>query len=133
MGFNKDKKKKLAELLAKQRAAATGASLSTPLAPSSSAAPASQPTNLALTAFELRGGVVIESDDEDTCIGLVFKRLRVGVTVAPSASVSTGTSTFIDHPPSASSPLQVVALEGGGESAPGSQETDSSSPLPLLL
>jgi len=45
MGFNKDKKKKLADLLAKQRAAATGASLSMPLAPSSSAVPASQPTN----------------------------------------------------------------------------------------
>ena len=40
IGFNKDKKKKLANLLAKQRAAATGASLSMPLAPSSSAAPA---------------------------------------------------------------------------------------------
>jgi len=36
MGFNKDKKKKLADLLAKQRTAATRESLSTPLTPSSS-------------------------------------------------------------------------------------------------
>jgi len=69
MGLNKDKKKKLAYLMAKQRVAATGASLSTPLTPSTSAAPASHPTNPAPTAVELRG-VVVESDDEDTCIGL---------------------------------------------------------------
>jgi len=39
----------------------------------------------------------------------------------------------MDHPPSASSQLQVVALEGGGASSPGGQETPSSSPLPLVL
>jgi len=55
------------------------------------------------------------------------------MTVAPSASASAGTPTFMDHPPSASSLLQVVALEGGGESAPGGQETPSSLPLPWLL
>ena len=78
-----------------------------------------QPTNPAPVTVELRGGVTVESDDEYTCVGLVFKRPRVGVTVAPSASASVGTPTFIDHPPSTSSPLQVVALEGGGENAPG--------------
>jgi len=133
MGFNKDKKKKLADLLAKRRAAATGETLSTPLTPSSSAAPTSQPTNSALVAVELRGAMAVEFDDEDTCIGLVLKRPRVGVTVAPSASNSAGTPTFVDHPPSTSSPLQVAALEGGGESALGGQETPSSLPLPLLL
>jgi len=132
-GFNKDKKKKPADLLAKRKAAATGANLSTPLTPSSSAALASQPINLARAAVELRGAVAIESDDEDTCPGLVFKRPRVGMTMAPSASASAGTLTFMHHPPCASSPLQVVSLEGGGESAPGGQETPSSSPLPLLL
>jgi len=62
-----------------------------------------------------------------------FKRPRVGVIAMPSAFVLTGAPTFIDHPLNASSPLPAVALEGGGESAPGGQETDSSPPLPLLL
>jgi len=39
MGFNKDKKKKLADLLAKQRAAAAGAGPSTPLNLSYSCSP----------------------------------------------------------------------------------------------
>jgi len=104
----------------------------TPFAPLTSAALASHPTNPAPSAIELRG-VVVELDDEDTCIGLAFKRPRVGVIAAPSASVSAGATTFIDHPPSASSPLPAVALESGGESAPGGQETESSPPLPLLL
>jgi len=91
MRLSKDKKKKLADLLAKQRAAATGANLSIPLTPSSSVAPASQPTNPAPTAVEFRGRVAVESDDEDTCTKLVFKRPRVGTTVPPSASVSAST------------------------------------------
>jgi len=57
----------------------------------------------------------------------------VGVSTVPSASVSAGAPTFIDHPPSASSSLPVAALEGGGESATRSQETDSPTPLPPLL
>jgi len=133
MRLSKDKKKKLADLLAKQRAVATGTSLSIPLAPLTSAAPASQPTNPAPTVVELRGVLVVESDDEDTCTGLVFKRPRVGASVVPSASVSAGTPTFIDHPPSASSPLPTATLEGGGESVTKSQESDSPPPLPLLL
>jgi len=57
----------------------------------------------------------------------------VGATATPFASVSAGAPTFIDDPPSASSLLPAVALEGRGESAPEGQETDSSTPLPLLL
>jgi len=56
MRLNEDKKRKLADLLAKQRAAAAGMSLSLPLAPPTSTAPASQPINLAPAASELRGG-----------------------------------------------------------------------------
>ena len=77
--------------------------------------------------------MAVESDDEDTCTGLVFKRPRVGASAVPSTSVSAGAPTFIDHPLSASSPFPAVALEGGGESATRSQETDSPMPLPLLL
>jgi len=90
MGFNKYKKKKLADLLAKRRAA-------------TSATPAPQPIDPAPAVDGQRGVVAFETDDEDTCTGLVFKRQRVGEAVAPSASASGGTPTFMDHPPSASS------------------------------
>jgi len=127
MGFNNDKKKKLADLLAKLKAAIAGKGTSTPIAPSTSATPAPHPTEPA------RGVVVVESDYEETCTGLVFKRQRVGETVAPSTSASGGTPTFMDHPPSASSPLPLVVYEGGGESASEAQEMPSTSPLPMLL
>ena len=133
MRLSEDKKRKLADLLPKQRAATIRTGLSIPLAPSTSIAPTSQPTNPAPTVGELRRVLAVESDDEDTCIGLVFKRPRVGTSVVPSASVSAGAPTFIDHSPSASSPLPAAALEGGGESATRSQEMDSPTPLPLLL
>jgi len=55
MLLSKEKKKKLAYLLAKQRVAATGASLSIPLAPSTSIAPASQPTNPPLPSLNSEG------------------------------------------------------------------------------
>ena len=77
--------------------------------------------------------MVVETDDEDTCTGLVFKRQRVGETVTPSPSISGGTPTFRDNPPSASSPRQLVVNEGGGESAPGGQEMPSTSELPTML
>jgi len=133
MAFNNDKKKKLADLLAKRRAAAAGEGSSTPIAPSTSTTSALQPINPAPAAIELGGVVVVESDDEDTCTGLVFKRPRAGETATPSASVSGGTPAFIDHPPSTSSPLQVVAIEDGGENVPEGRETPSTSQLPLLL
>jgi len=113
MCLSEDKKKKLADLLAKQRAAATGTSLSITLAPSTSATPASHPPNPAPTTGELRGVLAVESDDEDTCTGLVFKRPRVGAYAVPSASVSAGTPTFIDHPLSASSPFQLLPWRVG--------------------
>ena len=77
--------------------------------------------------------MAVETDDEETCIGLVFKRSRVGEAVAPSTYASGGTLAFTDHLPSASSPFPLVVHEGGGESAPEGQEMPSTSPLPLLL
>jgi len=132
MRLSEDKKRKLAGLLAKQRAIATGTSLSIPLAPSTSTAPTSQPINSALAASELRGVLAVESDDEDTCTDLVYKRPRVSVSTMPSTSVSAGASTFVDHPPSASFPLP-AALEGGKGSATRIQGTDSPIPLPPLF
>ena len=84
MSFNNDKKKKLADLLAKRRAAAVGEGTSTPVAPSTSATSAPQPINPAPAAVERRGVMVVESDDKEMCTGLVFKRPRVGKTATPS-------------------------------------------------
>jgi len=113
MRFNEDKKSRLADLLAKQRAAAARKSLSAPLAPFASIVPATQPMNPALAATEFRGVLAVESNDEDTYTGLVHKRPRVGASMVPSPSASAGAPTFVDHPPSTSSPFPAVL--GGGE------------------
>jgi len=73
MGFKKDKKKKLADLLAKRRVAAAREGTSTPIAPSISATPAPQLIDPAPAIGGQRGVVAVETDDEDTCTGLVFK------------------------------------------------------------
>ena len=61
MGFNKDKKKKLVDLLAKRRAAVVGEGTSTPVTPSTSVTSAPQPINPAPTVDGHKGVVVIES------------------------------------------------------------------------
>jgi len=91
MGFNKDKKKKLADLLAKRRAAAVGEGMSTPIAPSTSATPAPHPTEPGPVVDRPEGVVAIEKDNEETCTDLVYKRQRVGEAVAPSTFASGGT------------------------------------------
>jgi len=133
MGFSNDKKKKLIDLLAKRKATAIGKDTSMPIAPSTSVVPTPHPTEPASVVDKLEGVVAVDTDDEETCIGLVFKRSKVGEVVAPSTFASGGTPAFMDHPPSASSPLPLVVHEGGGESAPEGQEMPSSSQFPLLL
>jgi len=98
MGFNKDKKKKLAYLLAKRRAAAAGVGTSTPRAPSISATFAPHPIEPAPADDRQKGVVAVDTDDEDTCTSLVFKRQRVGEVVVSSPSASGGTPTFRDNP-----------------------------------
>ena len=52
----------------------------------------------------------------------------------PSRSSSHGrTSSFRDHPPSASSPHDLLALEGGDENAPAPEQTPSAPELPAVL
>jgi len=55
MGFNKDKKKKLADLLAKRRAAATGVGTSTPIAPPNSATSTPHQSNQPLLLIGKKG------------------------------------------------------------------------------
>ena len=133
MGFSNNKKKKLVDLLDKRKAAATEEGTFMPIAPSTSAAPAPCPTELAPSINRPEGMVAVDTDDEETCTDLVFKRSRVDEVVAPSTSASGGLPTFMDHPPSASSPLPLAVPEGGGETVPEGQEMPSTSPLPLLL
>jgi len=121
MAFNAEKKKKLVELLAKCRAAAAAAGTLTPanLPPSATSAPKTfEPTPV---DNRQKGVVVVTagSEDEDTCMGLVFKRPRVGDVVAPSHFVFDGHAlSFRDNPPSASSPQDLIAHEGGGRVLP---------------
>jgi len=133
MGFNKDKKKKLADLLAKCRAAAAEVGTSTPRAPPTSATSTPYLIELAPIDDMQKGVVAVDSDDEETCTNLVFKRQRVGESVAPSPSASGGTPAFKDNPPSTSSPDQLVLREGGGESTPKGQQVPSAPELPMLL
>jgi len=63
--------------------------------------------------------VAIDSEDKDTCTGLVFKRLRAGEATVPSHSAFGGiTPLFRDNPLNASSSLDLIVHEGGGETAP---------------
>jgi len=61
MGFNKDKKKKLANLFAKRRAAAAGVGTSTPTTPPPSATSAPNTTEPAPVDDRQKGVVVIDS------------------------------------------------------------------------
>jgi len=125
MGFNKDKKKKLVELLAKRKTAAAGVGTSSLTTPPPSAISAPNTTKPAPVDNRQKGvvAVAVDSEDEDTCTSLVFKRQRVGEAVAPSHSASGGlTPTFRDNPPSGSSPRHLIIHEGGGESAPGGKK-----------
>ena len=51
-----------------------------------------------------KGVVAIDSEDEDTEEGLVFKRQRVGVATTSLSSIDGHPPSFRDNPPSASSP-----------------------------
>jgi len=120
MGFKKDKKKKLVELLAKRRAAAAGVGTSTPRSPPNSATSAPNTTEPA--SVDRQKGVVVvvvDSEDEATCTNLVFKRPSVDEAAVPSHFASGElTPAFRDNPPSASSPRDLVVHEGGGETTP---------------
>jgi len=135
MGFNKDKKKKLVELLVKRKAVAAGVGTSSPKTPPPSATSALNTTEPAPVDNRQKGvvAVVVNSENEDTCTGLVLKRLRVGEAVEPSHSVSGGlTPAFRDNPPSASSPCHLIVHEGGGESVLEGQQTSPPSPSSSL-
>jgi len=124
MVLDVERRNKLAALVARRRATLADAGTSTPagLPPVATSAPIShEPAPI----DHGQQGVVeaTASEDEDTCTGLVFKRKRAGDDVAPSHSASDGHApSFRENPPSASSPRDLIMLEGGGESAPGGDQ-----------
>ena len=76
-----------------------------------------------------KGVVVVPSeDDEDSADGQVFKRRRTTKVVTCTSSSNHGAESLREHPPSATSPPQQLALEGGVESEP----TPTPAPTPEL-
>ena len=76
-----------------------------------------------------KGVVVVPSeDDEDSAEGQVFKRRRTTKVVTSTSSSNHVAESLREHPPSATSPPQQLALEGGVESEP----TPTPAPAPEL-
>jgi len=110
MVLNVEKRRQLA-VVAGQMKAAPGPSAPGPSAP----APTDQRLKGVAEVAE-----VVPSEDEDTCSGLVYKRKRKVDVVVPALSGLDGqTPSYREHPPSASSPCDIVVQEGRGESASG--------------
>jgi len=77
---------------------------------------------------------VIASEDEDTCSGLIFKRKRkVDVAVPANSASDDYAPSFRKHPPSASSPRDLVVREGGRESTSGGNHDAPPADLPAFL
>ena len=114
--LNAEKRRKLGELVTRRKAVLTVVGTSTPAGPPPPTT--SAPISPEPTPINQRQKGVVEataSEDEYTCTCLVFKRKRGIDIVAPSHSTSDGHApSFRDHPPSASSPRELVVLEGGG-------------------
>ena len=73
--------------------------------------------------------MAIDSEDEDTEEGLVFKRPRVGVVATSLSATEDHPLSFRDNPPSASSPR----ARRRGESAPGGDQVPPAPELPAIL
>ena len=125
-------KARIVEVLALRDDIAAGAGASAPAAPPTTQtipAPASSAPIATIplvgaspTPAPLKKGkrvVNIASDDEeDTLDGPVFKRRRAAVAAPSHSTLVSRPTSFREHPPSASSPQSLFALEGEGENAP---------------
>ena len=150
MVLNKEKRVRLADALARSQGALGGAGASAPSAPIDTSqvmpTPAPSAPIVAIPLATARASptptpiernksvVAIESEEEeDTVEGPVFKRRRaLAETTSHSTTIGRPVS-FRDHPPSASSPCGLLALEGGGESALGNEHTPPAPELPAVL
>jgi len=146
MVLNKEKRARLAEVLALHEEAVADVGASAPSAPPTNQAVPSPTPSAPLAAVPLatvrasptpapleKGKGVVEivfDDEEDTMEGPVFKRCKVAIAAISHSSSARHLASFRDHPPSASSPQGFLTLEGGGESVP---EPTPAPELPLVL
>jgi len=123
MMLNEEKRDRLADALARRQGALGVVGDSAPSAPiSTHTAPSPAPSapivavraSPAPTPFEKDKRVVeIESDgDEDTVEGPIFKRRRAVVATTYHSTNVGRPGLFRDHPPSASSPHDLLVVEG---------------------
>jgi len=147
MVLNKEKRASLTNVVARRPGAPRVASASPPPAPiSTAAAPSPTPfapiaavpltavqASPAPTLLEKGKGVVEIESDEDSAEGSVFKRRRAMVAATSHSTTADRPASFKEHPPSASSPHDPLALEGGGESTPGDGQTPPAPELPVVL
>ena len=129
MVLDEEKRNKLAEVIARRQRALDGAGGSAPAVP----LPAAQDLPNPPPANKNKGVVVIDSEGEDTGEGIVFKRQRVVVAATSHSATDGRPPSFKDHPPSASSPRALLALEGGGESVPRGDQVSPAPELPVVL
>ena len=149
MVLNEKKRARLVDALARRQGALGVAGASAPSAPIDSAyvgptpAPSAPVAAVPLAVVRAspapaplekdKGVVEIDSGDDDSAEGPVFKKRRV-VVVTTSHSTTIGRpASFRDHPPSASSPHGLLALEGDGESAPRNEQIPPTHKLQVVL
>ena len=105
MVLNEEKSKRLAEVIARRAGALDDAGGSAPSALLATVPLATTPASpIPAPAKKDKEVVAIESDDEDTGEGLVFKRQRVVVVATSHSATDSRPASFRDHSHSASSP-----------------------------
>jgi len=129
-------------LNAEKRRQLAAVALQLKVAPGPSTADASAPTTsspdlFAPTPVDQRQKGVVEaaaSEDEDTCSDLAFKRKRkVDVAIPANLASDDRAPSYREHPPSVSSPRDLVVQEGRGKSASGADREAPLADLPAFL
>jgi len=120
MVLNAKKRRQLAEIALKRKAAPGPSTADAPIHP----------------VDQRQKGVAeaTATEDEDTCLGLVFTRKRkVDVAVPTNLASDNRAPSFRENPPSASSPHDIVVHESGRESASGGDHGTPPVDLPAFL
>jgi len=134
--LNEEKRAKLVDALARRQGASRAADGSAVAPSPTSSTPivvvplVVAQASLAPPPLEEDKGVVEIESDEGSAEGPVFKRRRPMIATTSRSSTAGHPAPLRDQPPSASSAPGLLALEGGGESAPA---TPSAPELPSVL
>ena len=117
------------EVITRRQAALEGAGGSAPAVP----LPVAQDLPNPPPADKNKGMVAIDFEDENTEEGIIFKRRRVVIVAISHFATDGRPPSFRDHPPSASSPHALLALEGGRKRTPKDDQVPSAPELPAVL